>query len=72
MNILYFSNFYSTLPKELVVVAVVIIYGALSNVMRKLVIDNMVWVFVLNATSIHVTNNLKAKPEKNGWSETIE
>jgi len=72
MNTLYFSNFYSTLPKELVVVAGVIIYGALSNAMPKLVIDNWVWIFVLNATSIHATNNLKARPEKDGWSETIE
>jgi len=54
------------------VVAGVIIYGALSNAMQKLVIDNMAWIFVLNAMSIHVTNNLKARPENNGWSETIE
>jgi len=55
-----------------VVVAGVIIYGALSNVMPKPVIDKMVLIFVLNATSIHVTNNSKERPEKDGWSETIE
>lgn len=54
------------------VVAGVIIYGAQSNAMPKLVIENIVWIFVLNATSIHATNNLKARPEKDGWSETIE
>ncbi|ODA40647.1 hypothetical protein DSBG_2544 [Desulfosporosinus sp. BG] len=53
-------------------VAGVIIYGALSNVMPKLAIGNMVWIFVLNATSILATNNLQARPEKDGWSETIE
>ncbi|KUO77030.1 MAG: hypothetical protein APF81_19445 [Desulfosporosinus sp. BRH_c37] len=58
--------------KDLVVVAGVIIYGALSNVMPKPVIDKMVLIFVLNATSIHVTNNSKERPEKDGWSETIE
>jgi hypothetical protein len=38
--------------------------------MPKLVIGNAALSFVLNAASFLVTNNVKAKVEKDGWRET--